>query len=97
MTRFTPSLSYPLLTPLEFLYLETGAIPVRFLISSRRLVYLHYMRNRVYRVQTDNPSPGDIAELLKEDFNTIEEPSEETAIHTVSEKVFKKFIREMQL
>jgi hypothetical protein len=68
-------------TPLEFLYLETGAIPVRFLIYSRRMVYLHSILRRgdeelvkrVYRAQTDNPSPGDIAELLKEDFNTIEE------------------------
>ena len=28
-------------TPLEFLYLEAGAIPIRFIISSRRLNYLH--------------------------------------------------------
>ena len=27
-------------TPLEFLYLEAGAVPIRFLISSRRITYL---------------------------------------------------------
>ena len=26
-------------TPLEFLYLETGSIPIRFIIASRRLLY----------------------------------------------------------
>ena len=26
-------------TPLEFLYLEAGALPIRFIISSRRLLY----------------------------------------------------------
>ena len=26
-------------TPLEFLYLETGTMPIRFIISSRRLLY----------------------------------------------------------
>ena len=28
-------------TPLEFLYLETGAVPIRYIISSRRMIYLH--------------------------------------------------------
>ena len=32
-------------TPVEFLYLETGALPVRFVISSKRLNYLRHIHN----------------------------------------------------
>ena len=28
-------------TPLEFLHLETGTVPIKFIIASRRLNYLH--------------------------------------------------------
>ena len=33
-------------TPLEFLYLEAGAIPIRFFISGRRLLYLQTILQR---------------------------------------------------
>ena len=33
-------------TPLEFLYLEAGAVPIRFIISSRRLNYLQTILKR---------------------------------------------------
>ena len=53
-------------TPLEFLYLETGAVPIRFILSSRRLNYHHEILqrddkeliNRVYKAQADNPVKG---------------------------------------
>ena len=32
-------------TPVESLYLELGLIPVRFIIMSRRLNFLHYILN----------------------------------------------------
>ena len=32
--------------PKEFLYLEAGAIPIRFIISSRRLLYLQTILKR---------------------------------------------------
>ena len=32
--------------PLEMLYLESGAIPIRFLLSSRRLNFLHTIMHR---------------------------------------------------
>ena len=33
-------------TPKEFLYLETGSIPLRFTVSSRRMSYLHHLLTR---------------------------------------------------
>ena len=74
-------------TPIEFLYLESGAIPIRFLISSRRLMYLRTILmkddgelvKRMYRAQQNNPSPGDFVELLKNDFQNIEESYDETS------------------
>ena len=33
-------------TPIEILYLETGTIPIRFIISLRRLLYLHTLLKR---------------------------------------------------
>ena len=33
-------------TPLELLYLETGNVPIRFILKSRRLSFLHYLWNK---------------------------------------------------
>ena len=55
-------------TPTEFLYLETGCIPIRFVMQSRRLMYLHHILSRedkelikrVYSAQRNNPTPSGI-------------------------------------
>ena len=33
-------------TPVEFLCLEMGCIPLKYIIKSRRIMYLHYLLNR---------------------------------------------------
>ena len=66
-------------TPLEFLYLEAGAIPIRMIISSRRLMYHHAilkreeseLTQRIYMEQLNNTTPGDFVELLAKDFELI--------------------------
>ena len=66
-------------TPVEFLYLETGALPVRFVISSKRLNYLRHIHNikehellkRVFSAQKENPVKGDWYKLVKEDLNQL--------------------------
>ena len=68
-------------TPIEFLHLETGTKPIRFIIASRRLNYLYNIINRpdeelikrVYEVQKQKTTKGDWYELIKEDFELIEE------------------------
>ena len=47
---------------------------------------------RIYKAQVENPSPGDMIELLKNDFSIIEEELNETAIANTSTNSFKKFI-----
>ena len=88
-------------TPLEFLYLEAGAMPIRFIISSRRMIYLHSILRRVddelikkiYKAQRDDPTPGDWCELLKDDFNIIGEELDEAAIANASTESYKKYIK----
>ena len=72
-------------TPVEFLYLETGAIPLSFIISSRRLNYLQTIVTReneeltkiVYLARKSNPSPGDFVKLIEQDFESIGEEIED--------------------
>ena len=54
-------------TPLEMLYLESGATPIRFVLASRRLSYLQIIMKRddeelpkrVLKAQIESPLPGD--------------------------------------
>ena len=65
--------------PLEFLYLETGSLPISLILASRRLMYLRtiLMREdeelikRVYRKQQSQTTPGDFSEMVMEDFMRI--------------------------
>ena len=66
-------------TPLELLYLETGCLPVRFILQSRRLNFLHYILNdkedsllsNVFRAQCDMPVKGDWITTVKEDLKEL--------------------------
>ena len=66
-------------TPLELLYLETGCIPVRFILKSRRLNFLHYILNdkedsllsNVFRAQCDIPVKSDWITTVKEDLKEL--------------------------
>ena len=79
-------------TPLEFLYLEAGAIPIRYLISGRRLLYhqLILQRNgneiteKIYQEHKVNPVPGDFAEMIKQDLMLIGEDYMDQMIQTIS-------------
>ena len=65
--------------PLESLYLETGCIPIRYIIKSRRLSYIHNILQKdreelvreVYEAQKNDPSEGDFIELINKDANEI--------------------------
>ena len=88
-------------TPLEFLYLETGTMPLSFIISSRRLNFFHNIIRRdkneliyrIYKAQMESPLPGDWINLLKSDFNLIELPFNEEKIKNMKPKIFKKLIK----
>ena len=65
--------------PLEALYLETKSIPIRYILTSRRLMYLQNILHKengelvkkIYETQKDNPSPGDFCELIIADKQQI--------------------------
>ena len=75
-------------TPLEFLFLETGSVPIRFIISSRRLIYLQTIlrrdeeeiTKRIFIEQQRNPCPGDYVKLIEKDFSQIKMSYEEHII-----------------
>ena len=56
--------------PIEALYLETKSIPIRFIIASRRLMYMHTILQKneeelvrkVFEAQKDDPISGDFVE-----------------------------------
>ena len=88
-------------TPLEFLFLEAGATPLRFLISCRRILYLqnilkrpqHELIRRVYDAQKVDTLPGDFYQLVQGDFALLgKQVSEEYIMHT-SKELFKKEIK----
>ena len=88
-------------TPVEFLFLETGALSITQIISSRRLNYLWEIlsRNdkelvkRVFIAQSEKPSPGDFVNLVTTDFKTIGEKFDINAICAMSREDFKKHIK----
>ena len=63
--------------PLEHLYLELAALPLSYVISARRMIYLQTVLKRpdeelikqVYKCQQENPVYGDWCQLQKEDFD----------------------------
>ena len=65
-------------TPLEFLHLDAGAVPMRFLLSSRRMIYHQNILKR------------DDKELVKKQYKA---PVENPAIANTSTNSYKKFIK----
>jgi hypothetical protein len=74
-------------TPLEFMYLE-GALPIRFLVSCRRMIYHQTLLKRpddeltkcVYLAPKESPTHCDYYNQVKDDWEMIGEPLNEAAI-----------------
>jgi hypothetical protein len=87
--------------PIELLYLETGAVPIDFIISSRRVNYLHNIVNRgsnelvkrVYDAQKLNPTKGDWSNIVKDDMAKIGLEINETEMNVVSKKQFQSIVK----
>ena len=87
-------------TPLEFLYLETGCAPLRYVISTRRIMYLHHILSRdekelikrVYNAQKTKPTKGDFAELVQVDLKLV--GMTEEGLQTISKKDLKVLVKE---
>ena len=87
-------------TPTEFLYLETGALPAKYVITSRRLNYLKHihMQNdqelvkRVYQAQRDDPKKGDWWEMTKSDIETYDINEDE--LKQLNKNLTRKYIKD---
>ena len=88
-------------TPLEFIYLETGALPIRFIIASRRMMYLqtilkrpdNELIKRIFKAQAEEPCQGDFVKLIETDFATINENLNQVVIQNLPTEVYKKRIK----
>ena len=87
--------------PLEALFLETKSLPIRFTLSSRRLMYLHSILQKdegelvknVYNAQKDDVSPGDFCELVEEDKIQIGLNMTDIEISGINKQQFKKIVK----
>ena len=87
--------------PLEHIYLETSAIPIPYILSTRRLIYLQVLlkrsdtelTKRIYKCQKENPSPGDWCQLITADFETIGEHMEDDHIANMPVNKYKNLIK----
>ena len=67
-------------TPLELLYLESGSIPIRFILMSRRLNFLWYILNeneetlisKFFMAQVNKPVKGDWVSRVKLDLTELD-------------------------
>ena len=79
--------------PVEALFLETKAIPIRYVVASRRILFLqtilkreeNEMIKRVYKAQKAQPSPGDFVNLVNEDSELIGLDMTESEMTNISE------------
>ena len=88
-------------TPLELLYLETGSIPVRFIVMARRLNFLWYILNEsedslirnCLSAQIENPSKGDWILTIKEDLKELKINLGIEEIANSSKEGFKQIVK----
>ena len=85
--------------PTEMLFLETAAIPIKYVIKCRRMIYLkeildrkdNEIINKIYYTQKANPLKGDWWLLVQEDFNFICENINEDFIINMKTVEYKKY------
>ena len=87
--------------PLEALYMETNSIPIRFIVSSRRILYLQNILHRgkdemvrkVYDAQKEDTCAGDFFELVTEDKDTINLNISETEMTNMKKEKLKIIVK----
>ena len=87
--------------PLEALYLETKSIPIRFIVASRRILYLHTILQKnpnemipqIYEAQKENSEPGDFINLVKNDFDLIGLKMSEFEMKHTNKQKFKQIVK----
>ena len=100
-TVFSSDLSKHSRTAVELLYLETGTIPVRFILMSRRLNFLWYLLNQdkssllsqFFHAQCDSPTRGDWVSSVKQDLKDLELDMDFDQIEACTKDAFKEKVK----
>ena len=87
--------------PIEHLYLEMGVLPLSYVISARRLIYLQTILKRpesdlirrVYICQKENQLPGDWCQSVTNDFQKIGFYMNDHEVERMSEYEYKTHIK----
>ena len=90
-------------TPTEFLYLDTGAIPLRWIIAQRRIVYLKHIMERhenellkkVFLAQKENQTKGDFVDLVGKDLLGFNMSYEDVTSSAMSKLQLKKKLKKI--
>ena len=93
----------PCTTPKCMLYLESGCKPIRFLIMTRRLMFLHYILNeddqslvsRFFQAQNSQPYKDDWSAQVCEDLQVLEIHLTLEQIKKSSREQFKKMVNQL--
>ena len=88
--------------PKDLLYLELGILPIRYIVQTRRLLYLHHIlcqesQSLLYRffiAQLENPTQRDWVSQVLEDLEYINVDLEIEAIKSLKRDKFKEIIKE---
>ena len=86
---------------LEALYLETGSIPIRYIIKNRRLNYLYTVVRKeneelvkeIYIAQKASPTEGDFCKLVEADKTEINLQMQDEEITQMNETKFKNTVK----
>ena len=92
----------PKTTPIESFYLETSALPIRFVIIGRRLLFYWNILNKpetelikqVYRIQKLRPVRNDWCSTIAEDLKNVEIDLTETEIASMKKSTFKSLVNQ---
>ena len=87
--------------PLPALYLETGQVPVRYILACRRILYLQSILDRsdeelikrVYLAQRADTTDGDFCQLVDDDMRLLGLQLTDIQIGSISSFELKKLIK----
>ena len=94
-------LNVPRGTPNHFLYLETGSLPIHWILAQRRINYLRhiYSRNddelikKVFIAQKEAPTSGDFVKLVTKDIIRLGLTHKEIENGEISKQELRKCVR----
>ena len=94
-------LNAPYATPKIMLYLELGVLPLRYIMKSRRLNYLHYILNedekslihQFLRIQIENPTQKDWGSQVRKDMEELDIGTTMEDIKSMPKTTLKKLVK----